>query len=253
MVGDAVVCKVVGADPLRPAAASRRAARRPLLGAPLLLLVRLNSRGEHLHRRRAVRVLRALVLREGLDAGRCVREPHGRLGRVDVLPACAARAHHLHLHVRLGQFRHLGRLVLRHDRNHRRRGVDAPLRLRLGDPLHAVRPALRPQRGEHSLTRHRRRRLAAASVLKRRVGQQREAPALALAVALVHAEELLGEEASLVAAHAGVQLHQCAPPRRRLLLLVDRDQQRHQRILLHAQRRLRLLQLGSGELAKLRL
>ena len=97
MVGHAVVGEVVRADALgaRAARLDLRAHRIVLL-SPLLRLVRLDPRGEDPHRRRAVLVLRALVLAVDLDARRLVRDAHRAVGRVDVLPARAARSEGLY-------------------------------------------------------------------------------------------------------------------------------------------------------------
>ena len=65
--------------------------RRELLLA-LLPLVLVEPRAQHLHRRRPVLVLRALVLALHHDAGRDVGQAHGGVGLVHVLPARAARA-----------------------------------------------------------------------------------------------------------------------------------------------------------------
>ena len=50
------------------------------------------ARLQHLHARRTVLVLRSLVLARDDDPGRQVRDPDGRVGDVDVLPAGAARS-----------------------------------------------------------------------------------------------------------------------------------------------------------------
>ena len=63
-----------------------------LLGAPLVQRLLIEPRAQDPHRHVAVAPLAALVLARHDDAGRQVRDAHGRVGHVDVLAAGAARA-----------------------------------------------------------------------------------------------------------------------------------------------------------------
>src|SRR5690606_22399756 len=100
VVGDAVLGEVVRADPLGAVhAADLALARVGGLRRELLLLLREQAGAQHAHGGLAVLQLRLLVLHRHDDAGRQVRDAHGRVGRVDRLPARARRAVHVDLEV----------------------------------------------------------------------------------------------------------------------------------------------------------
>ena len=126
-------------------------------------------------------------------------DAHGRVGRVDRLPARPGGAVdvdlqvagvHVHVHVLgLGQHRHRGR-----------GRVDPALRLRLRHPLHPVRPALELEHAVCAVALHREGVVAVAQL--ERLGLE----AATLGVAGEHAVEVGGEQAGLLAARAGPDL-----------------------------------------------
>src|SRR5690606_6054858 len=104
---------------------------------------------EHRHRLGAVAVLAALVLHGDDDAGGQVRQPHGRIGLVDVLAAGPTRTINvdaqvlvLDLHVDLGR--------LGHHRDGGGGSVDAPAALGHRHTLHAMHAAFELELGEHT-------------------------------------------------------------------------------------------------------
>src|SRR5437667_5791698 len=206
VVGHPALREVVGADLLRAVA---RADHRLAVGGDLALLLAARALEEpgaqDLERLRLVLVLRLLVLAGDDEPGRQVRHAHGGVGRVDALPARARGAVHVDAEVLVGQL-HLDILGLGQHRDGHRRGVDAPLRLGHRHALHAVHPALEFQAAEGALPLHERDHLLEAAGAGRARGQHLDAPAVPLGVARVHAEELGGEEARLVAAGAGPDL-----------------------------------------------
>src|ERR671922_294486 len=152
VVGDAILGEVVGADLLRPLArADLRPPRRLLLLALLRALELVEPRPQHAHRLRLVLELRLLVLHRDDDACGHVRDAHSRVGRVHALAARAGRAVDVDLQVVRVDL-HLDLLDLGHHGDRCRRGVDAALRLRLRDTLHAVRAALPLEDGVRPVT-----------------------------------------------------------------------------------------------------
>ena len=98
-------------------------------------------------------------------------------------------------------------LGLGEDRDRRRRGVDAALGLRLGDPLDPVDAPLVLEAREGALALEDRLDfLDAAATARLGAIDDLDAPAARLGVADVHPEELLGEEGGLVAAGPGADL-----------------------------------------------
>ena len=90
MVGHPVLRKVVGADLLRSFAGSHLRTAGGGLLALLLVLGRLEQpRSEIPHRFLAVLALGSLLLHLDLDPRGLVRDPHGRVRRVDALAAGA--------------------------------------------------------------------------------------------------------------------------------------------------------------------
>ncbi len=110
------------------------------LGLALAHLVFVQARLQHRHRLGAVAVLRAVVLALHDDAGRDMRDPHRRIGLVDVLAARAGSAIGIDAQVRRIDL-DLERVVdLRIDEHRRERGVPAARRIerRLAhQPVHA--------------------------------------------------------------------------------------------------------------------
>ena len=200
VVGDAPLGEVVGADLLGPLAGpDLGGARGGQLGLLLGELGLVEARAQHLHRALAVLELRLLVLHRDHDAGRLVRDPDRRVGRVDRLAAGPRGAVDVDLEVRLVDL-DVDVLGLGQHRDRRGRGVDAALGLRLGDPLHAVRAALELEHGVGAVTAHLER--VGAVGRAQRLGLE----AAPLGVAGEHAIEVAGPQTGLVAARAAADL-----------------------------------------------
>ena len=125
----------------------------------------------------------------------------GRIGRVHALAAGAGRAHDVDTQVVLVDL-DLDLLGLGHHRDRRGRGVDPPLRLGLGNALHAVRAALELEDRERALALHGEHRLldtaALALARRERLGLEAEA----LGVPREHPAHVPRPERRLVAADA---------------------------------------------------
>ena len=149
--------------------------------------------------------LALLVLAADVHARGHVRDAHGGVGGVDALPARAAGAEDLDAQVAgvdvdldvlgLGQHDHGGG-----------GGVDAAGGLGDGHALHAVHAALVLEHGEGALALDLERDLLVAAVVVLVGGEDLDLEPLGLGVARVHARELAGEDAGLVAAGAGADL-----------------------------------------------
>ena len=138
MVRDTTLRIVIGADFLRPrACANLRLARRGLLGGEPLALGLVDAGAQNLHCALAVLQLRALVLAGHHNAGRQVRNAHGRVGRVDGLTTRTGGTVDIDLEVLLLD-RDLDLFGLGQDSDRRRRRVDASLRLGRRHALHAM-------------------------------------------------------------------------------------------------------------------
>ena len=113
-------------------------AHRRLLLLPLVQLAIEEARREHRHRLRAIAVLRPVVLAFDDEPGRKMRDPHRRIGLVDVLAARPRRAEGVDADVG-GIDLDVGHGIgFRHDGDRARRRVDAALRLGLRHALHAM-------------------------------------------------------------------------------------------------------------------
>src|SRR5918992_4156334 len=142
VVGYAALREVIGADLRRAvAAADLREPHGPLLLPALAHLALQEARAENPQRLLLVLELALLVLAGNDEAGGLVCDPHRRVRGVHALPAGAARAVDVDLQV-ARVYLDLDVLGLRQDRDRRRRGVYAPLALRLRHPLDTVRAAL---------------------------------------------------------------------------------------------------------------
>ena len=128
---------------------------------------------------------------------RLVRDAHGRVGRVDRLPARPGGAVDVDLQVVRVDL-HVDVLGLGQHRDGRRRGVDAALGLGLRHALHAVRAALELEHRVGAVALDRERVLAVADV--HRLGL----PAAALGVLGEHPVEVARPQARLVAAGAAL-------------------------------------------------
>ena len=135
-----------------------------------------------------------------MPVGTCVM-PHGRVGRVHRLPARARGAVDVDLQVLLVDL-DVDLLGLRHHRDGGGRGVDAPLRLGLGDALHAVRAALVLEDRVGAVALDREDALLDAAAVARAHLELLPVEAAALGVALEHPREVGGPERGLVAADA---------------------------------------------------
>ena len=99
------------------------------------------ARAQNAHALVAILDLRFLVLATDHGIGGKVRNAHRGIGRVHRLPAGPRRAERIDADI-LGLDLHVHVLGLRQHGNRHRRGVHAALRLRSGNPLHAMHAAL---------------------------------------------------------------------------------------------------------------
>src|SRR4051794_17780710 len=143
MVGHPILWEVVGADLVRSVARAdqRLPGGRVLLALPAPLGF-LEPRTKHGHRLGLVLVLALLVLDLDDGAGREVRDPHGRVGRVDRLATGARGALDLDPQVPVLVDLDLVLLDLGEYDDRRRRRVDPAARFGRGHSLDTVRPAL---------------------------------------------------------------------------------------------------------------
>ncbi len=206
VVGDAVLRVVVGADLLGAfALPDLGLSNRRLLGREPAALELVEARAQHAHRLVAVLQLRALVLHRDHDPGRQVGDPDGGVGRVDRLATGPRGAEDVDLQVLLLD-RDVDVLRLGHHRDRRRRGVDAPLRLGVGDALDAVGAALVLVDRVGALALDRVDALLEAAAVARAHLDRLPAEAAPLSVALEHPREVARPERRLVAADAGANL-----------------------------------------------
>src|SRR5690606_9744932 len=182
----------------------------PLLLGLLLALDLEQTTAQDLHRFRAVLDLAALVLALDRDAARDVRDLHRAVGRVHALTARAAGRGDIDFQIALVDLE-VDLLRLGQHGDGRRGGVDAPLRFRLGDPLHAVHAALVLEPGVHAIPAAERDRFLPATGGGLARAQDFHAPAAALRVAGVHAKEVRGEQRGFLAAGAGAHLEDRVP------------------------------------------
>ena len=212
VVGEPVLREVIGANPL---AAIARPHERLAFCRTLVVLdlpsVFIDSRLQHTKCLGQILVLALFVLALHDDAGFHVREPDGRGGLVDMLPARTACAEQI-LAVFIGRERHFHILRLRQHRHGGGRGVDPPFRLGVGHPLHAVAAALVLQLPVDRGPREPQHQFLEATQLRRAGVEHLDIPALFGAVAAIHLVEVADEERRLVAASASPQFHDAAGP-----------------------------------------
>ena len=206
VISDATLGKVIGADALRAiAGADLAAAVGRALGVELLAFELIEPRAQDLHRLRLVLVLRFLVLLADDKAGRKMGDAHGAVGGVDRLAAGTARPEHVDAQILvvdldvdvlgLGQHRHGGG-----------GGMDAALRLGLRHALHPMHAGFELEPREHALAGDVGDDLLVAAGRGFARRKDVDLPAMLVGVALIHAEEIAGEERRLLAAGAGAHL-----------------------------------------------
>src|SRR5215218_9965140 len=160
---------------------------------------------QNAQRRLLVRRLRALVLALDDDARREVREPHGRVGLVDVLAACSLRAVRVDLEVALVD---LDRRVVgeKWSDDHRREGgMPAVGRVERALAHEAVLPALGPEDPVRVLALDGEGRALQTRLLAWARLQQLDAEAAVRSPTLVHPQHHLGPVLCVGAAGAGLQ------------------------------------------------
>ncbi len=248
MVGDPSLREVVGADALGTVARADQAFARAgdvaLLGAHLDVP---DARGQHAQSGRPVGVLRTAILTFGDDAGRDVRDAHGRIGLVDVLTAGSRGAEGIDAQIGRVEGDLVDLVGFRHDRHGARRGMDATLGFGLRDALHAMGAGLEFQARIDAGTDDAADDLAIAAEIRFAGRDDLDLPALALGIARIHAEEVAGEQRRFVAASAGADFENDAL----LVVGVARKQQFLQLDLEFGQARLDRGDLLVGELAHL--
>ena len=135
-----------------------------------------------------------------------MRHAHRRLRLVHVLPAGAASAEQVDAEILLGYLQLVLLVSLREHHHRRGARVDAPLRLRLGDALDAVSAALEAEEPVGPLALHREDDLLVAVERGLVCGHHADTPALRLAVARIHPEEIAREQGGLLSPRAGAYL-----------------------------------------------
>ena len=144
--------KVVGADAFGAvAAADQRFALGGDLAVRRLFLFVLDARRQHAQGLRLVLVLRAPVLAFDHGAGGKVRDAHGGVGLVDVLPARAGCAEGVDAQVGGIQFHFAHFVRFGQDGDGTGGGMDTALRFGGGHALHAMRAGFEFQHGVGAL------------------------------------------------------------------------------------------------------
>src|SRR6185437_6124938 len=184
---------IAGADLLAPRIGARRVAR--------LALGLVKAGPQHRHRLRPVLVL-ALHAGYHHDAGWDMREAHRRVRGVDVLAAGAGRAHRIDADV-FGLDVDVDLFDLGQYGDRRGGGVDAARRLGLGDALHAMHAGLVFEPRIGALARDVGDHFLVAAGVAVAGFHDAEFPALEVGIALVHAQQVAGEQRRLVAAGPG--------------------------------------------------
>src|SRR3990167_3553130 len=188
VIGDAALREVIGADALRPVAGADHAlARRRPFGVHARPLGVIQPGAQDQHRLGAVLVLRFLVLLADRNAGRQVRDPDRRVGRVDRLAAGPRRAKDVDAQIRFLDV-DVDVFGLWQHRDGRRRGVNAPLRFGFGNALHAVNARLEFHPRVNAVALDRGLNFLVAAFFSIRDGQDFDAPALKPGIALIHLE-----------------------------------------------------------------
>ena len=249
MVGEPVLRKVVGPDPLRPVARAHLAlARIGALRRRLLTLRIEDAALENLHRPIAVLELRTLILTGHHGPGRKVGDAYRGVGPIDVLTTGTRGAVGVDLEViRIDVHLHI--FGLGQDRNGGRRGVDAPLRLCGGNALHPVHAALPLEPRVDRVACDGRRHLFEATHGALAHRGNLKLPAAQRRIPLVHLEQVPREDGRLVATRTGPDLDDD-------ILGIQRVRRQHrqlQRMLCLGNRSLRLFEVHLRQFAQLRI
>ena len=125
--------------------------------------------------------------------------PHRRVGRVDRLPSRPARPINIDPKI-VGVDLDLNVFVFSEHRDGGRARVNAPLALRLGNPLHPMRAALVFQFGPGSFALHHKGHVAVAAVIARLSRQNFKFQTMLFNETLIHPKEIAGPEIGFLAA-----------------------------------------------------
>ena len=206
VVGDPALGEIIGADAFRTVArADHRLARAGALARQPLALELEQPRAQHLERLGLVLVLRFLVLLDDDQAGRQVGDADRTVGGVDRLAAGPGRAIDVDAQILVVDL-DVDILGLGQNRDRRRRSVDASAAFGHRHALDAMDAAFELQAGEDAGTADRCDGFLVAADLGGAGGDQLELPALGLGIALIHAQQVAGEQSGLIAAGAGANL-----------------------------------------------
>src|SRR5437899_10211307 len=148
-------------------------------------------------------MLRTDYLAFSHDTGRQVRDAHGRVGLVDVLAAGARGAVGVDAQVRRVDLHRLRLVGLGQCGDRARAGVDAPLRFRRGHALHAMTTRLELELPVDAVTDQPDHHVLVAAHFARTLADELGAPALALRIAGVHAQQVAREQGRFVPAGPG--------------------------------------------------
>ena len=131
-----------------------------------------------------------------------MRDAHRGIGGVDVLSPCPGTAHGINANVRSGDV-DIDIFGLGQHSHSRGRGVDTPARLGRGHALHAVNTGFVFQLGKDAFALNMGRQFLDATKVRELLFKDFKRPAHALAIALIHPQQVGGKKAGLVTARAG--------------------------------------------------
>src|SRR5713101_3195163 len=201
MVGDAGLREVVSANSFRAVA---RADHRTARLCDLRVLLRVGSleqpRPQDLERARLVLVLRLLVPAYNHHPARDMRNPHGRVRRVDALAAGPRRTHYVDPKVLLLVDIDLDLVCLGQHRDGHRRSMNTARRFGGRYALHAMDTALELEPAVRAASAHQRDDFLDSAKPGRAQTQRLDFPSMALGKPRVHPEEFIREERRLLAA-----------------------------------------------------
>ncbi len=135
-------------------------------------------------------------------------DTYGGISFVDVLATGARGAKGVHANVALADRAHRYLVRLRHHGHGASRGVDTPLRLCLGNPLHPVRTGFEFEVGVHIAPFDKADDFLEATVLARTLGENLDFPAHGFRIAAVHAKQVTRENCRFVTARARANLQE---------------------------------------------